>query len=65
MREPVFKWESKGVEEWTPYSRAPISALRHLAAGQYNFCADSPDPGLRDFEFRKQWAAILLKERGQ
>jgi hypothetical protein len=68
MREPLFHWASQGITDWTPYSAAPIKVLRIFAAGGGIKDPNTPDylkSGLpTDNDFRRRYAAILLRERG-
>ena len=67
MREPEDFNELTGRR--TPYSRVPLAHLRNYALG---LCSDgtplAPDhisqDAFVDTDFRRRYAAILLKERG-
>lgn len=60
MKEPLIRWPSRGVPEWTSYSQAPIHVLQNVSNSKKNPGADE----FYDKDFRMRYAAILLRERG-
>lgn len=64
MREPyVGKFD--GIEINLPYSQAPTAALQSRAAGLMRMGPKfEGDAAFYSVEFRKMYAAILLRERG-
>lgn len=64
MKEPIIG-KFDGIEINLPYSQAPTAALQSRVAGKgkmgLNF---EGDPKFYSQDFRKMYAAILLRERG-
>lgn len=64
MKEPCFKCEDTGAQ--FPYSHAPKHLLE-LVAGCDPGVFENPNPDhpeCYDTDFRRRYAAILLRERG-
>lgn len=62
MKEPEILWPSQGIVQWTPYSVAPAKSLAFIAAG-----GGTKSPTADEWfcpDFRRRYAAILLRERG-
>lgn len=63
MREPYSRFADTG-QEHLPYSQESSHVLRCITQGVTTTgCAPAPSNGL-DIDFRRRYAAILLKERG-
>lgn len=60
MKEPCFTRQSTG--EQIPYSQAPIFVLQRI--GEIRISPNPEHPECYDQDFRRRYAAILLKERG-
>lgn len=60
MKEPTFF--RIGGQECRPLSTAPFDVLQGAASGALRFI---PDEDVKDEAFVRQYAAKLLKERGQ
>lgn len=62
MKEPTVRWPRKGFLNYVPFSSAPLELLKGVVAlGQTN--NDLKDEWF-DVDFRRRYAAILLRERG-
>lgn len=64
MREPYFRNAVTSAPE-EPYSLAPSHDLRQVVSGAWDELATPTEDGSYDIGFRRMYAAILLKERGQ
>lgn len=67
MREPRIRVAAFGMTEFVPYSQAPSGALHFRTIHEPSHVV-SLEGGAGEFyspEFRRLYAALLLKERGQ